>query len=397
MIVFDIDIMNNLLSHVVKSNYYSYDPYDLWSTKFGLFARRVYYSHKILSVPLISPIIFADTYFPQIRKLFVKKKRYPIAEAHFIMGYLNLFELTRNEKYLSEAIHISDDLLKTSISGFSGYCWGYPFDWQNSKGLWKKSTPFITTTPYCFEAFLKLFDVTKEQKYLDIAHPISRFANNDINFSEMNDGTIYSSYSPFDHSKVINASAYNGFLLLESYKRFGEESYRIRGEQLLEFVIKSQNADGSWIYALDDANDDFIDNIHTCFVLKNLIKANYILKLSKIELAIERGYNYYIKNLIDEKHLPKSFAKTNKMNFIKLDLYDYAEGITLGLLMMDKNVKAKTIVENIIEKIVHSYITPNGTFTSKVNNLGIKINIPYVRWPQSQLFYALTSYIKKIA
>ena len=388
------NIINGFLKAIKENGYDSYDPYDLWSIKYGILARKIYYRNRVLSLPLITPILLADTYFPQIRKLFIKKKKYPIADAHFILGYINLYEITENAEYLSEAIRVSENLLKSSVNGFSGHCWGYPFDWQNSKGLWKKGTPFITTTPYCFEAFLRLFDFTKEQKYLDIAYSISLFAYNDIKFSEMNDGTLASSYSPFDNSKVINASAYNGLLLSESYKRFKDEHYRKRAEKLIQFVIKSQNEDGSWYYALDEPNDNFIDNIHTCFILKNLIKANYYFRNDDFEKAIDNGYKYYLKSLIDTKGYPKSFAKLHRMNLIKTDLYDYAEGIILGLLMTEKNNEAKVLVEKLMDIISANYVSNQGTFTSKVNNLGFKINIPYLRWPQSQIFYAFTSYLK---
>lgn len=386
--------INVFINWVSTNGYFSYDPYDLWSTKYGLLAKKIYYRKKIFSIPFIIPIVLADTYFPQIRKLFTKKKRYAISDAHIILSYLNLYEFTKKEEYLLEAISVSKNLLETSINGFSGYCWGYPFNWQNSSGLWKSDTPFITVTPYCFEAFLKLYDITNEQKYLDITYSISKFAYNDINFTEIRDDVISSSYSPFDNTKVINASAYNGFLFAEAYLRFHNDNYFRQSEKLLNFVIQYQNNDGSWIYAIDDSKNNFIDNIHTCFVLKNLIKANNILKRNDIKDSIAKGFGYYMNNLFDSRIRPKSFAKKQRINLIKTDLYDYAEGISLGLMMIEKNTKAKVFVDTLIKDIYENFITTEGCFTSKVNNLGCKLNIPYIRWGQSQMFYAITNYFK---
>jgi hypothetical protein len=390
------DIIDGFTASLKKNGYESYDPYDLWSTKYGIMARKIFYRSKILSLPLVAPIIIADTYFPQVRKLFIKKKIYPSAISRLIMGYLNLYEITGDEKYLSGAIRSSEIVLNASIKGFSGYCWSYPFDWQNSRGLWEKGTPLITTTPYVFEAFLKLSDVTGEQKYSDIAYSISKFVYNDLNYSEMEDGMLSASYTPFDNSKVINASAYSSYVLSAAYERFNEFKYKERAENLTRFLLKSQNEDGSWLYANDEPYDNFIDNIHTCFVLKNLIKINYILKNDEIVKAIDKGYKYYLVNLIDKKGHPKPFAKLHRLNLIKVDLYDYAESITLGLQLIDKNKEARFIVKRLIDDISKNYISKEGTFTSKVNNIGTKISIPYIRWPQAQLFYAYTSYLKYI-
>ena len=75
-------VVKNFLDYIENNGLSSYDPYDLWATKFGIFARKIYYRNKLLSIPLVSPILFSDTYFPQIRRVFIHKKRYSIADAH---------------------------------------------------------------------------------------------------------------------------------------------------------------------------------------------------------------------------------------------------------------------------------------------------------------------------
>ena len=378
------------------TNYISYDQYDFWSTVYGKWAKKVYYDNKKIGTLFVAPIFLLELLLPSSRKLFVPKRRFPIADAHLIMGFLNLFLLKNEKHYLSEAKKIADDLLVQSISGYSGYCWGYPFDWMTNRGLWPKDLPLITSTPYAFEAFLSLYDVTKEQKYLDIAHSIAEFAYNDINETKIDDETSASSYSPIDKSLVNNASAYNGFLHIEAYKRFGEEKFLHRGRRFINFVINNQREDGSWLYAINNPQDEFIDNFHTCFVLKNLYKANLVLKENKISNSIKNGYEFYRKELFYDKDTPKPYAHLKRINFIKIELYDYAEGINLGCLLKDEiptsfdlSIKlANDILENFVEKI--------GYFTTHINFLGIKNRIPYLRWAQAQMFFALTTLLSKM-
>src|ERR1044072_7954644 len=43
-----------------KNGYESYDPYDIWGTRYGLFARRIYYEKGKLGLPLNAPILAMD-------------------------------------------------------------------------------------------------------------------------------------------------------------------------------------------------------------------------------------------------------------------------------------------------------------------------------------------------
>ena len=373
-----------------STNYLSYDQYDFWSTSYGKWAKKIYYKNHKLGIPLVIPIFLLDTFFPSSRKLFVKPKRFPIADAHLLMGFLNLFKYYNKQEYLDKAKDLYEDLLKQSISGYSGLCWGYPFDWETNRGLWEKGLPLITSTPYVFEAFLMFYDLTKEQKYLDSAYSIVEFAYNDINETKINDEVSASSYSPIDHSFVNNASAYNGYLHIEAYKRFGDNKYLEKGKRFLNFLLHTQQQDGSWLYAINNPQDEFIDNFHTCFVLKNLAKANRILNDKNITEAIIKGFQFYKNNLFYDEKTPKPYAYLKRLNLVKVDLYDYAEGINLGIVL--KNIIPGALNKSILlaKEVLKNYSTPKGYFITKINLIGQKNKVPYLRWAQAQLFYALS-------
>ena len=147
-----------------KNGFASFDPYDVWGTKYGLFARRTYYEKGKIGLPFIAPIILLEALCPSLRSWFVKKDRFGTADGQLTTAFLNLYRVTGEKKYLETAIRLGEDMLQYSVSGYSGKCWGYPFDWQNNRGLWKKNTPYITCTPYCFAAYLGLYDATGEQR-----------------------------------------------------------------------------------------------------------------------------------------------------------------------------------------------------------------------------------------
>jgi len=377
-----------------KNKYCSYDQYDFWSIRYGQFAKKVYYKNHKIGALFVGPIFLLELFAPMSRAIFVKKKRFSIADAHFIMSFVNLYKITNNCEYLDEAKQLAEQLLENSIPGYSGYCWGYPFDWQTNRGLWKKNTPLITNIPYCFEAFLKLYDVSKEKKYLDIVNSITQFAMKDLNETVTSDESSVCSYSPRDNSKVINANTYRSFLLMEAYNRFGDEKYKETAIRNINFVLESQKKDGSWLYAEGNPQDAFIDNFHTCFVLKNLFKANRHMQRNDVRISIKKGYEYYRTSLFTEDMVPKPFANIGRVQLTKIEMYDYAEGISLGVLLKDDIPGAFEMAQKLSQDIMSKYQCKDGHFVTRVSKGGLLNTVAYLRWPQSQMFHALTSLMK---
>jgi hypothetical protein len=386
--------LTNLVGWIEKNKGTSYDQYDFWSTKYGKYSKRIYYTNKIFGSLLVVPIFIIEILIPSSRKIFVKRKRFPIADAHLIMGYINLYNSTKKESYLQKAEEIGDILLNSSIKGFSGYCWGYPFDWMTNRGLWKRNTPLITTTPYCFEAYLALYDSTANEKYLKIARSIFDFAMNDIYNNVINDNEIASSYSTVDKSKVVNASAYRAFILAESSERFNNEEAKVLANKLVNFILDKQNDNGSWLYAIENPQDAFIDNFHTCFVLKNLFKSNLVLRRKEIDESIIKGYIFYKNHLLTKDFRPIPFSYVSRFNIVKEETYDYAEGILLGILLQEMIPESLDISVIMAGNLITNYQTISGYFITRIMLFNFKNKVPYMRWPQSQIFFALSTLIK---
>jgi hypothetical protein len=385
--------INRFLEWKNQNGYLSRDQYDFWSTKYGIWSKKLYYKKKIVGAVFVAPIFIAEIFLPSIRKFVTLKKRFPIADAHFISGYLNLYKYSPNEKYLREAKIIAEDLLGSSVPGFSGNCWGYPFNWMTTRGLWTSGVPLITTTGYCFEAFINLYYVTNEERYLKIAHSIFLFTLNDLKDTPIEEGIAACSYSPIDNSQIVNANAYRAFVLVEGSRLFKNDEALNKAKLNLNFILRNQNKDGSWLYAVNDKRDNFVDNFHTCFVLKNLLKINTILEDEQISIAIKKGFAFYKLHLLGKGYCPKPFAKLSRFNIVKTELYDYAEGISLCLKMQQSDDEAMQIAEKLVDDVISKYQKPDGSYYTRISIFNIPNKIPYLRWSQSQLFYALTNYL----
>ena len=374
-----------------KNGFESFDPYDVWGTKYGLFSRRVYYQKGKIGLPFIAPILLLEFVCPSLRSWFVKKDRFATADGQLTTAFLNLYRVTNDRKYLDKAIRLGDDMLRYSVPGYSGACWGYPFDWQNNRGLWKKNTPYITTTPYCFAAYIGLYDATGGQRYLDIARSIATFVYTDLKDTRTGEDAAAASYSPIDATKVVNASAYRAWVLFEADARFNLPEYQAKAQRNLNFILQSQRADGAWLYATEGSGEGFIDNFHTAFVLKNLYKINQRLKNPAVDAAVKKGWEFYRRELFDAQGMPKSFAIEPRTQIVKLEMYNFAEAITLGALLRDFIPEAFTLAENLAARLCAQYQLPKGYFVTRVFKKGFKHTFPFLRWPQAQLFYSLTN------
>src|SRR5205085_1075316 len=138
----------------------SWDYQSFFAGPVGGRAKALYYRHKTLGTAAVAPMIFFEACLPAGRRLFHRRIRFPIADAHYAMGFAFLYEATGTPLYLQKAIHFLNELKKSRCGDFKEYCWGYPFDWVWRGGTIKRDTPLITTTPYAYEAFLQVLQLS---------------------------------------------------------------------------------------------------------------------------------------------------------------------------------------------------------------------------------------------
>ena len=203
--------------------------------------------------------------------------------------------------------------------------------------------------------------------------------------------SLAGSYHPNDNGMVVNASAYRAFVLFEASKRFGLEDYVDKAWGNLKFILQNQRKDGSWLYAINSPTEAFIDHFHTCFVLKNLYKVNLVLKDNEVGQALKNGYEYYRRELFNQNGLPKSFAIQPRMQINQLEMYNVAEAISLGAILCDQIPEAFDLAYRLTLLLAKNFQHRDGYFLTRIYIGGLKHKLPFLRWPQAQLFYALTN------
>jgi len=367
----------------------SYDHQSFFAGPVGARAKSLYYRKRSLGTLAVAPMILCEAFAPAARRFFGDKQRFPIADAHYAMGFALLARLTGDSRYYDRAVHFLGVLEQTRCPGYREFCWGYPFDWVTRSGVMPAGTPLITTTPYCYEAFSYVHDFDGKERWLRVMRSAAEHAANDIKDREVSADARTAGYNPLDtQGGVINASAYRAFLLTSAAVQFARTDYKRIAERNLNFVLEAQKPDGSWPYAIDGVRD-FVDHFHTCFVLKALAKIEALTGHVGCRRAIETGVGYYVRLLFDGEGLPKPFAKAPRLTVYKRELYDYAECINLAVLLRGRFDLLDERLQTTLADLLTHWQKPDGSFRSRRLMVGWD-NVPMHRWAQAQLFRSLT-------
>jgi hypothetical protein len=366
----------------------SWDHQTYFAGPVGRRAKALYYRNKALGTMAVAPMILSEALAPSARRLFSERLRFPIADAHYAMGFAFKARAHEDSEAHARASSFLVELERSRCSGYQEWCWGYPFDWETRNGTIRQGTPLITSTPYAYEAFREVHRIDGDSRWLAAMASMARHATTDIQDYPHSDKSSTCSYTPFDKGGVVNASAYRACMLAWASSDFNEDRYWNVAERNLNFVLETQRPDGAWPYSVDGERD-FVDHFHTCFVLKALAKIDRIRPSESCRQAINKGVDYYLGNLLDEKKLPKPFSKAPRMTVYRRELYDYAECINLCVLLRDRIGELGTVLDHVIADVLARWIKPDGSFRSRELWFSWD-NVPMHRWAQSQMFRSLS-------
>jgi hypothetical protein len=368
----------------------SYDHQSFFAGPVGRGAKALYYRRRLLGTVAVAPMVVCEAFIPSARRLFWMPQRFPIADAHYAMGFAFLSRALGEQPYHRRAVHFLDVLRETRCLGYEHHAWGYPFDWETRAGTMKRGTPLITTLPYVYEAFREVYALDKDEQWRQVMRSIAQHALLDYRDIETSPRAATCAYtpSPADPGGIINASAYRAALLMRAGLDFPEAGYSGAAARNLNFVLDAQNADGSWYYSTDGQRD-FVDHFHSCFVLKALAKIETLAGDHRCTDAIERGVGYYVRHLFDEERRPRPFSRAPRLTVYRHEAYDYAECLNLATLLRGRFPELDAIRSAVLQDTLDRWQKPDGSFRSRQLLLGWD-NVPMHRWAQSQMFRSLS-------
>ena len=172
-----LDLIINIESKINHEDYRGYDPYDALNSPYLKNSKSRWARLIFTQLLRRSPLNFRKVL--GVRKGLNSKALGLILSSYSSRGKLGIGNVKSSADFLFNL------LLKKSCKGYSGYCWGYNFDWQNYSRLLPKDMPTVVNTSYIAHSFLDYFDYTKKREALDAAVTCCNFIINDLNTFEI--------------------------------------------------------------------------------------------------------------------------------------------------------------------------------------------------------------------
>lgn len=371
-----------LEAYVKKEQFKGWDPYDgLNSTLFqsipGIRSSRFF---RLVWIQLFkkNPV--------NLRRLAGVKKEYNSKGIGlFLHSYCLLYKITGEQEHLHKINELGDLLLTLRSKGWKGDCWGYNFDWQARAFYQPRYTPTVVASVYCASALAEAYQITGKEPYLQAVISCGDFVLKDLQRSYDETGDFCFSYSPLDTSKVFNASLLGAKLLSLLYRLTGKQEYKEIARKAVSYCCRRQHADGSWVYG-EQSFHQWIDNFHTGFNLECLSHYQANTGDRSFEAAIQKGFDYYINTFFTQEGISKYY--NNRL--YPVDIHAPAQ-LIVTLFQLNLHKEHRMLCDKVMNWTIQHMQDKQGYFYYQVKK-SVVSKIPYMRWAQAWMFYALSTY-----
>ena len=391
-------LINSFLSlkrYCEKEHFKGWDPYDGLNSK--IFQSLPFFKRFALCRLIViqgfkrCPI--------NLRRLALVPKEYNAKGIGlFLSGYCNLYkavlkhpELRKKigepENVKRQVVELAELLISLRSEGYSGACWGYNFDWQARRlFLFPKYTPTVVATNFCATALMEAYEITKEQKYLDIALSSANFVIHDLHRTPYKEGFLFS-YSPLKgNDTVFNASLLGARLLSYCFHYTHKEEYKLLAEQSIKACCAGQREDGAWIYGMLPVQN-WVDSFHTGYNLDALIAYQEMTGDESYGDYIKKGFDYYISHFFEKDGTPKYYDNQT----YPIDIHCPGQ-LLVTLSRLHATYDYKELAEQVIQWTIGHMQDKKGFFYYQLKP-GISSKISYMRWSNAFMFQAFSIHL----
>lgn len=375
--------LQSLYQFIKQEEYCGWDLFDGLNSK--IFKCAPFYRSQILRLAWIqffkrSPINF--------RKITLVPKDYNAKGlALFASGLVSSGKM-------EEARSILEQLKEMRCSGYAGTSWGYNFDWQARAFYVPVGKPNMVTTVFVANAFLDHLstdyaDYANRKEFeesLKIAEECCEFILKHMILFEDKD-TLCFGYIPGEPARVHNANMLGATLLARVYSLTKKEKYYEKSKKAMAYSVKALNKDYSWPYGGLD-HHQFIDNFHTGYNIVALRDWMHFTNDNTWHDELRNAYKYFLNTFWLENGCPKYYHDS----LYPIDIHCSAQGIVTCLKLSKYDDRSLPMTEKIANWAIDNMQDKEGYFYYQKTRWYTN-RIPYMRWSQAWMFYALAHLI----
>ena len=386
----------NALKHYCESeDFKGWDPYDGLNSK--VLRKILPLKHSAL---LRLVVIQGFKRCPwNLRRMFIVPKQHNAKGIGlFLQGYCNLLKIVTKDNTLASTIgtteqilekihYLSDLLISMQSKGYHGACWGYNFDWQSRRlFLFPAYCPTVVATCFCASALFEAYELTKKKEYLDVALDCANFILKDLHFDDYK-GEKMISYSPLQGNYLVsNASLLGSKVLAYCYKYTKKDEYLEIARSSVKACCLGQAEDGSWTYSQVPPKQ-WIDSFHTGYNLDGLMAYEKLTGDKSFHDNIEKGFDFYIKKFFNEDGSPKYYHNEQ----YPIDIHCPGQ-LLVTLHSLNKYDDYYHLADKVLEWTIKNMQDEKGFFYYQIKK-SKNSKIPYMRWSNAFMFYAMSYYL----
>ena len=375
--------LHDLLEYIAKEGFEGHDPYDALNSPV-----LIWLQNKWLRV---AGTVFLRLFPINLRKFFgIKKGINPKGMGILLSAYATLYR-SGFISSLEMVDYIFEWLRQNHSKGYSGYCWGYNFPWQDRVRLLDRGIPTIVNTAFIGHGLLDHYDISNDGKALEMARSACDFVLNDLDIRKTDYGICFS-YTPVKKVVVHNANVLGASLLARVYSHTREDKLLDYAKRSFDFTLHHQRKDGLWAYSAspETGKERFQTDWHQGFILDCLIwfiKATHPAD-EKYRKALTVGGEFY-----KTQFTPEGFSYWRYPRKWPVDIHNQAQGIITfskleeflpGSIQTAGKIARWTVANLRDKKQGYFYYEKWPLFTNR---------IPYLRWGQAWMLLALSTYL----
>ena len=319
--------------------------------------------------------------------LLVPKTYNPKGLALFALGLLDRYEKHQDVGFLEQSknlLFILDGLI--SPGEWSGNAWGYHYPWRDPGFYAPTNTPNAVVTAFVCEAYLRMFRLTQEPRYLDRVGGAIEFFLNDLHRLKETDDELCLGYMPLPMTmRVMDVSILIGAVIAQYLEFNPDDRLSEIAWQLVNYVVKQQTRDGAWFYT-DPPSDSHIrhDNYHTGFILDALERYMVASDDRNWQSHYDSGLSFYAQNHFTEGGAPRWMSDVE----YPYDIHGAAQGI---ITFARHHKEYPDLAASVIEWATSNMYHPAGRFYYQKTRRMTK-RFTLLRWCNAWMARALCSY-----
>ena len=368
--------IERLESYLVAEEFRGYDPYDaLTSPLFRLPGLRSARWLRLAAQQALRRATF------NLRPLLaIPKSLNPVTLALVLQAsaYRSRVEADRVDAHRARAAACLAELARLRSPGYSGDCWGYPFDWEARHGRLPAGTPTIVATGIVTNALFVAHRAFGLREAFEMCTSAVRFVLDDLPRST-EDGTLCWGYFPSDRQRVLNATMKGARLCAQVYSATRDDALLEPARQSAAYVARHQRPDGSWPYAVGDSRQ-WSDNFHTAYVLDALDSYETCTGDDRFRAVKEKGWQFYRRSFFRDGRIPSYYPG----KAFPVD----ATACAQSLLTLCRFGDLETATQ-VAAWTIDTMQCADGHFAYQLRRRRL-VRIPYMRWSSAYMYAGLS-------